>query len=62
MGLGRVLNSLPAPVGWAYTLLMVMVGWVFFRADSVAGAWAMLQAMAGFGAAEPTPYSAGPGT
>ena len=57
-GLGRVLSSLPAPVGWAYTLLMVMVGWVFFRAHSVAGAWAMLQAMAGFGAAEPTPYSA----
>jgi alginate O-acetyltransferase complex protein AlgI len=59
LGLGRVLSSLPAPVRWAYTLLMVMVGWVFFRADSVASAWAMLQAMAGFGAAEPTPYSAG---
>jgi alginate O-acetyltransferase complex protein AlgI len=58
LGLGRVLASLPAPVCWAYTLLMVMVGWVFFRAESVASAWAILQAMAGFGAAEPTPYSA----
>jgi alginate O-acetyltransferase complex protein AlgI len=56
LGLSQVLARLPAPVGWAYTVLIVMVGWVFFRADSAAGAWAMLGAMAGFGAGDPTPY------
>jgi alginate O-acetyltransferase complex protein AlgI len=56
LGLSHLLARLPAPVGWAYTLLMVMVGWVFFRADSAAGAWAVLRAMAGFGVGDPTPY------
>jgi alginate O-acetyltransferase complex protein AlgI len=56
LGLSRRLDGLPAPIGWAYTLLVVMVGWVFFRADSIANALAMLRAMAGFGAGVPTPY------
>jgi len=40
-----------------YTLAIVMIGWVFFRADTLAGAIAFLQAMAGFSAAAPTPYT-----
>lgn len=36
------------PAGHVYTLLMVMVGWVFFRAESLSGALAHLGAMAGF--------------
>jgi alginate O-acetyltransferase complex protein AlgI len=40
-----------------YTLLVVMVGWVFFRADTLAAAMAFLRAMAGFGAAAPTAFS-----
>jgi alginate O-acetyltransferase complex protein AlgI len=34
-----------------------MIGWVFFRADSLPGALAFLQAMAGFAATAPTPYA-----
>jgi alginate O-acetyltransferase complex protein AlgI len=35
MGLGRLLARLPAAVAQAYTLFAVMIGWVFFRADSI---------------------------
>ena len=51
---------LPAPSpltragGRAYALLVVMVGWVFFRAETLAGAWQILVALAG-GASAPTP-------
>jgi alginate O-acetyltransferase complex protein AlgI len=58
LGLERVLAGLPRSIGWGYTLLMVITGWVFFRADSLASALAMLRAMAGFGAGAPTPYPA----
>jgi alginate O-acetyltransferase complex protein AlgI len=58
LGLATVLARLPRPVGWVYTVLMVMIGWVFFRADTVSGAWAMLRAMAGTAAAAPTPFAA----
>ncbi len=40
-----------------YALAVVMVGWVFFRADTLPGALAFLKAMAGLGPALPTPYS-----
>ena len=33
LGLGTVLDRLPSPVARFYTMLVVMVGWVFFRAD-----------------------------
>src|SRR5262249_12990538 len=33
----------------AYTLLVVMIGWVFFRAETLGGAVSFLAAMAGFG-------------
>jgi alginate O-acetyltransferase complex protein AlgI len=35
----------------------VMVGWVFFRAETLPGAIAFLKAMAGWSAAAPTPYT-----
>ncbi len=37
---------LPAPLGWAYTMLAVMAGWVLFRADSLPAALRTLGAMA----------------
>jgi alginate O-acetyltransferase complex protein AlgI len=40
-----------------YTLLVVMIGWVFFRAESLPGAIAFLRAMAGLTNAVPTPYT-----
>jgi alginate O-acetyltransferase complex protein AlgI len=42
-----------------YTLLVVMIGWVFFRAETLAGAVDFLRALAGVGAARPTPFSVG---
>jgi alginate O-acetyltransferase complex protein AlgI len=41
----------------AYAILVVMVGWVFFRADTLAIALGFLKAMAGFGGGEATPYT-----
>jgi alginate O-acetyltransferase complex protein AlgI len=43
--------ALPASVSWPLTLLLVMVGWVFFRAKSMAEAMLMLRTMTGFGSA-----------
>jgi len=40
-----------------YTLLVVMIGWVFFRAENLPGALAFLSALAGLTTAAPTPYS-----
>jgi alginate O-acetyltransferase complex protein AlgI len=41
----------------AYTMLVVMIGWVFFRADTLPGAVAFLRAMAGLSHAAPTIYT-----
>jgi alginate O-acetyltransferase complex protein AlgI len=43
--------------GHAYTLLVVMIGWVFFRADTLSGAVAFLRAMAGLADAAPTIFT-----
>jgi alginate O-acetyltransferase complex protein AlgI len=40
-------------------MLVVMVGWVLFRASTLAGAVGFLQAMAGLGPALPTPFAVG---
>ena len=37
--------SLPAPVGWAYTIPAVMAGWVLFRADTIPAAGHYFAAM-----------------
>ena len=41
----------------AYTMAVVMIGWVFFRADTLPGAIAFLKAMAGATTAAPTAYT-----
>lgn len=51
LGGARLLERLPAPMAHLYTLLAVMVGWVFFRADSLPHALSVLGAMAGAPAA-----------
>jgi D-alanyl-lipoteichoic acid acyltransferase DltB (MBOAT superfamily) len=38
---------LPAPIGWALTMLFVIAGWVMFRSPDFGTAWTMLVAMAG---------------
>ena len=46
-GLGRVLERAPAPVAWAYTLIVVVFGWVLFRAPNVIQALAVWRGMLG---------------
>jgi alginate O-acetyltransferase complex protein AlgI len=45
VGLGRWLEKRPSALRHAYLLLAVLVGWVFFRAESLAGAFGYLRAM-----------------
>ena len=59
LGLGRTLSCLWAPLRHLYLLLVVCVGWVFFRAESLADALAILVAMAGLSDADPARYPLG---
>jgi alginate O-acetyltransferase complex protein AlgI len=45
-GWGERLKRLPAVLSWAYTMLVVMVGWVFFRASDLHHAVVFLKRMA----------------
>jgi alginate O-acetyltransferase complex protein AlgI len=56
LGLATAIRRLWTPLRHVYLLGVVMVGWVFFREDTLAGALAFLRAMAGLGPAQPTPY------
>ena len=56
LGLAAFVKRLPRPLRHGYLLLVVMVGWVFFRAETLPQAWAFLQAMAGQTPSAPTPY------
>ncbi len=49
LGLGRLLAGLRPLIVHGYTLVVVIVGWVLFRAPTLEAGWAMLQAMAGLG-------------
>jgi alginate O-acetyltransferase complex protein AlgI len=44
-GFGRLLERAPRPVRHAYAIVVVMIGWVFFRADSLPHALRYLAAM-----------------
>jgi len=52
-GLGRILDRAPRPVRHVYAILVVMVGWVFFRADSLPQALHYLHTMANLRAFAP---------
>jgi alginate O-acetyltransferase complex protein AlgI len=47
LGLAALVRRLPMPVRHAYLLVVVMIGWVFFRADTLTQAVQYLGAMAG---------------
>ncbi len=47
----------PSFLRWCYTMLVVIVGWVLFRADSVPAAASYIKRMAGIGRAEFSPFS-----
>src|SRR5215204_6758955 len=51
---GAHLTRGPAPLSWCYTMTVVMLGWVFFRAESLQRALAYLAAMGGFYAGDRT--------
>jgi alginate O-acetyltransferase complex protein AlgI len=57
VGLAERLKAVPPVVRHTYLLLVVMVGWVFFRAETLSSAMVMLRAMTGFGGNLPTAYS-----
>ncbi len=46
--LGKILDRWPAVLQYSYTLLIVIISWVFFRAEDLPQAWQYLQAMFGF--------------
>ena len=50
---GHLGRGWPAPLQWAYALLMVNFGWVLFRSDSLTQAGAFLGAMFGQGSGAP---------
>ena len=55
-GEGGLYRTLPHPLRVVFTFLVVLVAWVFFRAEDLAGAARYLQSMAGLAQA---PASAG---
>jgi alginate O-acetyltransferase complex protein AlgI len=44
---GRMLEIWPTALRWLYTMAVVLIGWVFFRAESFTHAWQYLVAMTG---------------
>jgi alginate O-acetyltransferase complex protein AlgI len=52
-GWGKVLERLPGIVGWAYTIVVVMIGWVFFRIEAFGDAWEYVVRMFSFTADAP---------
>jgi alginate O-acetyltransferase complex protein AlgI len=58
LGLAAFVRRRPAPVRHAYLLIVVTIGWVFFRADTLQHATAYLAAMAGAAAPGAKPFDA----
>src|SRR5690606_23702463 len=49
LGFSRLLKKLWTPLQHVYVLLIVMVGWVFFRADHFTYSFEYIQTLFGFG-------------
>ena len=58
LGLARAVKRWWPPIRHAYLLVVVMIGWVFFRAETLTAALAYVKSLAGLAAAAPTPYLA----
>ena len=59
LGLDRLLVRTPRVLSHAYALLVVIVGWVFFRAESLGQAATFLRAMAGLQGPVRAPFDVG---
>jgi alginate O-acetyltransferase complex protein AlgI len=57
LGLAAAIKRLASPLRHAYLLVVVMIGWVFFRADTLPSALTFLKAMFGFVHPDPTPFT-----
>jgi alginate O-acetyltransferase complex protein AlgI len=57
--MGRLVESLWAPTRHLYTLVVVAVGWVLFRAETLPNALTFLRAMAGMGRGTGLAYHTG---
>lgn len=56
LGFQNILARLWRPIRHMYALLLVMIAWVFFKADKLSYAFEYLSAMAGFGKGEGVEY------
>ncbi len=52
MKFGKVIDSLVRPLQHVYTLVVVLIGWVFFRADTLSQSLHYLQSMFSFGSGQ----------
>lgn len=59
LGVAAFVRTAPRTLRHVYVMLVVMVGWVFFRADTLPGALGFLGAMFGRGVGAPTPFALG---
>lgn len=46
-------KNIPSFFRWALTMLIVIIGWVFFKAETLPAAWAYIMSMAGIGNVSP---------
>ncbi|MEA2905387.1 MAG: alginate O-acetyltransferase complex protein AlgI [Alphaproteobacteria bacterium] len=56
-GVSRLLRVVPATVSWLYAMLVVMSGWVWFRAKDMSGALDMFSGMIGLHGLGPISFS-----
>lgn len=54
---GKIIRRAPAPAGHAYVLLVVLVGWIFFRADTLDQGLELLAVLAGGQQTSVVPYT-----
>ncbi|MBL0339978.1 MAG: MBOAT family protein [Bacteroidetes bacterium] len=47
VGFGKILTKLPSPVQHLYTLFVVVIAWVFFRAPDIGHSWNFISSMFG---------------
>ena len=59
LGLAARVGRAWRPLRHAYTMAVVMIGWVFFRTETLASAIAWIGALGGRPAAAPTPFEVG---
>lgn len=49
IGFDKILKRLPKIINWTYTMLIVLIGWVFFRIENITDAYTYVGQLFGFG-------------